>query len=182
MLKEGFTDTGAFLVDGVLGRVGDVANAVFDVAFYDSVADLLVEVKKFVVIVVELLERYAFRVSEEKQENRFRQWRHGDFQIVVVWKEDSEIFIHDQAAQSGLFLNEFVQKMQLHASFPQFDDSLSYLIRQISYAFVSKQEVVAAVIEIMVGDVVLGSRMGQSVERSSRFCSVTERDSFQINF
>ena len=51
LFKKGLADAGAFLVDGVFGRVGEVADAVFYIALNDTVADLLVNVKQFCVII-----------------------------------------------------------------------------------------------------------------------------------
>ena len=45
LFDESFADAGAFLVDGVLGGVGDVADAFLYATFDDSVADLLIDVE-----------------------------------------------------------------------------------------------------------------------------------------
>ena len=60
LFEKGFTNAGALLIDGILCRVSDVADAAFDVALNDSVADLLIYVKQLIVIVVQLFEQNAF--------------------------------------------------------------------------------------------------------------------------
>ena len=118
LFEKGFTNAGALLIDRVFGRIRDVADAAFDVPFYDSVADLLIYVKQLIVIVVQLFEQNAFWMPQEKQIHSLRKRWHGDFHVVVIGQEDPKILVDDHAAQRGLFLNKFVQKVQLNASFP----------------------------------------------------------------
>ena len=65
--EESFTDAGALLIDGILCRVCDIADATFNVEFYYPITNLFIDSKQFVVIVVKLFECDAFGMLQEKQ-------------------------------------------------------------------------------------------------------------------
>ena len=97
LLQKGLSDARALLVDGVLGGVGQIADAFPDPDLQNPVRQLFVYPQKFGVIVVELLENDAFGVVQEEQEHRLGQRRHHDL-LVIVGQEDSEILGDDQTA------------------------------------------------------------------------------------
>lgn len=128
--KESLAYAGAFLVDGVLGGVGDVAYAPLYVFLDLAVAHLLVYAEQFIIIVRQMLEQDALGMFEEKQIHGLGKRRHDNLNVVVVGKEDSEIPVNDKAAHGGPLLDELVQQAELETSFAQFVDPVLYLFHQ----------------------------------------------------
>ena len=52
LADEGLPYAGALLIDGILGRIGYVPDALLDGGLYHPVADLFVDVQQFSVIVI----------------------------------------------------------------------------------------------------------------------------------
>ena len=52
LADEGLPYAGALLIDGILGRIGYVPDALLDGGLYHPVADLFVDVQQFSVVVI----------------------------------------------------------------------------------------------------------------------------------
>ena len=65
VFKESLSDTGTLFVDGVIGRVGNVTDAVPDISFHHTVANFLIYVKQFFAVVGQLFEWNALWMSQK---------------------------------------------------------------------------------------------------------------------
>lgn len=111
MFHESLLDSGALLVDGVLGRVGDVVDTITDVFLHISVCNPLVNIKQFGIVVAKLLEGNAFRMFQEKDKDSFGQRRHGDFHIMIVREEDPIVSVDDHTAECRFHLYQITHQV-----------------------------------------------------------------------
>lgn len=111
VFHKGLLNTGALLVDGVLGGIGDVANAATNIHFHISVGNPLVDIKQFGIVVAKLLEGNAFWMFQEKDKDSLGERRHGDFHVMIVREEDPIVFVDDHTAECWFLLYQITHQV-----------------------------------------------------------------------
>lgn len=121
---ESGADAGAFLVDGVVGRVEHPVNALSDGGSVIPLGDGHIDGFELGHELWQILEHYSLRMAQEQQIHRFRQRLHLDFQSVVVREQDAEVFCHHEPAQLRFLEEDRLYDCLLQAICPKLLDSI----------------------------------------------------------
>ena len=128
MFGEGTTNEADLLIEGIVEGICEALDVRADASWIDGGSYGLIDGEEFIVVIGELLEGDAFGMAKIEKVESLAERSKGNFQIVIIRKEETEVSGDDQTARCLILQESLAESAKAHTSLLQLGDALVYFV------------------------------------------------------